>query len=149
MKKPTISNNSKNSKLASVFLVFLVSMFPKYMEAQDYRNIDAYLDDFGKNEMFVKKALIDYSVTIVESQLDARSKVTSGKIIDKLTDINQIMKNTNKGFENNTLLRDSFIKMNEKTIASLQNGSLILNDYDYQSTLPFAEIDANLTQKEK
>ena len=149
MKNYTIQNNTKYNQLSSALLILLVSMLPNFLQAQHYRNIDAYMDDFGKNEMFVKKSLIDYSVTIVESQMDSRSKATSGKIVDKLANINLIMKNTNKGFENNTLLRDSFIKMNEKTIACLQNGSLILNDYEYQSTLSFSEINANMSRKEK
>ncbi len=99
--------------------------------------------------MFVKKAVMDYSVTIVESQTTTRSKATLGKIVDKLIIMNNIMKSTDKGFEKNTLLRDSFIKMNEKTIACLQNGCLVLDDYAYQSTLSFAEINTNMIQKEK
>jgi len=149
MKYITLLRKIENRKISIVFLVFVVAMFSTIAHAQDYRTIDAYMDDFGKNEMFVKKALIDYSVTIIESQMNTRSKVTSDKIVNKLANINQIMKTTNKGFENNTLLRDSFIRMNEKTIESLKNGSLILNDYDYQSTLSFAEINANMAQKEK
>ena len=149
MKNSTILNNSKNNQLLSIFLILLVSMLPNFLQAQDYRYINAYMDDFGKNEMFVKKSIMDYSVTIVESQTNTRSKATSGKIVDKLVNMNLIMKNTNKGFENNTLLRDSFIKMNEKTIECLKNGSLILDDYDYQSTLSFAEINTNMNRKDK
>ncbi|MBC7606875.1 MAG: hypothetical protein H7199_07965 [Burkholderiales bacterium] len=149
MKNSTILNNTKNNQLSYIFLILLVSMLPNFLQAQDYRYINAYMDDFGKNEMFVKKSLMDYSVTIVDSQIDTRSKATSGKIVDKLVNMNLIMKNTNKGFENNTLLRDSFIKMNEKTIECLKNGSLILDDYDYQSMLSFSEINANMSRKEK
>ena len=149
MENSTILNNSKNNQLSSIFLILFVSLLPNFLQAQDYRYINAYMDDFGKNEMFVKKSLMDYSLTIVESQTNARSKATSGKIVDKLINMNLIMKNTDKGFEKNTLLRDSFIKMNEKTIACLQNGSLILDDYDYQSTLSFAEIKTNMTRKDK
>ena len=149
MKNSTILNNSKNNQLSLSLLILLVSMLPNFLQAQDYRYINAYMDDFGKNEMFVKKSLMDYSVSIIESQTYTRSKATSGKIVDKLVNMNLIMKNTNKGFEKNTLLRDSFIKMNEKTIECLKNGSLILDDYDYQSTLSFVEINANMSQKDK
>lgn len=38
--------------------------------------------------------------------------------------------------------------MNQKTIDCLRNGSLILNDYDYQSTLSIPEIGENLNRKE-
>lgn len=149
MKNFTLLNSTKNNQLSVILLILLISFVPNFLQAQDYRYINAYMDDFGKNEMFVNKSLMDYSVTIVESQTNARSKATSGKIVDKLINMNLIMKNTNKGFENNTLLRDSFIKMNEKTIACLQNGSLILDDYDYQSTLSFSEINANMSRKDK
>lgn len=149
MKRITLTQKIENQKLAMLLFVFLVATFSNFVQAQNYRTIDAYLDDFGKNEMFVKKALIDYSVTIIESQLDERSKITSGRIVDKLANINKIMKSTNQGFEGNTLLRDSFMQMNEKTMESLKNGSLILTDYDYQSALSFDEINANMAQKEK
>lgn len=149
MKNSTLFLQTANRKSLMFALVALMVLFSRPVHAQDYRTIEAYMDDFGKNEMFVKKALIDYSATIVQSQRDSRSQSTSGRIIDKLASINKNLLANNKGFENNTLLRDSFIKMNEKTIESLKNGSLILNDYDYQSALPFNEILANLTQKEK
>ena len=106
------------------------------------------MDDFAKNELFVKKSFMDYSVTIVESQLYSRTKYTAERIISKLENLNSMLKITNKGFEGNTLLRDSFIAMNQRTIDCLKNGSLILNDYDYQSTLTIPEIGGNLNRKE-
>jgi hypothetical protein len=137
MKNSTLFLQTANRKSVMIVLVALMALFSRSLHAQNYRTIEAYMDDFGKNEMFVKKALIDYSATIVESQRDSRSQTTSGRIIDKLASINKNLLTNNKGFENNTLLRDSFIKMNEKTIESLKNGSLILNDYDYQSAFTF------------
>ena len=91
---------------------------------------------------------MDYSITIVESQLYSRTKSTADRIITKLENLNTMLKNTNKGFQGNTLLRDSFIAMNQRTIDCLKNGSLILNDYDYQSTLSLPEIGENLNRKE-
>ena len=149
MKNSTTKNSQKSNLLGMICLIFLVGLVPTAMHSQDYRYINAYMDDFGKNEMYVKKSLMDYSVTIVESQLASRSNATAGKVIEKLETINNNLITNNKGFENNTSLRDSFIKMNQKTIESLLNGSLILNDYDYQSTLSLAEIGVNLNQKEK
>ncbi len=148
MKNSTIKNSIKSNLLTMIGLVLFVGLVPTTLHSQDYRYINAYMDDFGKNEMFVKKSLMDYSVSIIETQLASRSKATAGKIIEKLEDINTNLRNNNKGFENNTLLRDSFIKMNQKTIACLINGSLILNDYDYQSTLSLTEIGDNLDRKE-
>ncbi|WP_291131118.1 hypothetical protein [Flavobacterium sp. UBA7682] len=149
MKNSSFKNILKNNLSSILCLILLVGFAPTSLYSQDYRYINAYMDDFGKNEMFIKKSLMDYSVTIVETQLASRSKATAGKIVEKLESINANLRNNNKGFENNTLLRDSFIKMNQKTIESLLNGSLILNDYDYQSTLSLAEIGVNFNQKEK
>jgi hypothetical protein len=147
MKNLTTQNSTK-SILSQICFILFVGFFPTAIHSQNYRTIDAYLEDFGKNEMFVKKALMDYTVTIVESQLDSRSKVTANRIIEKIENINTLLRKNDKGFEGNTMLRDSFIKMNEKTVQSLKNGSLILNDYDYQSNLPLMEIAENLNRKE-
>lgn len=148
MKNSTISNSSKSSFLARVSFLLFVGFLPLVSQSQNYRTIDAYMEDFGKNEMFIKKAMMDYTVTIVESQLDSRSKATATRIVEKINNINNLLRKTDKGFEGNTLLRDSFIKMNELTINSLNNGSLILNDYDYQSKLSLPEIGENLNKKE-
>ena len=138
-----------NYKLAFICLILFTSFTPNYLHSQEYRFINAYMDDFEKNEMYVKKSIMDYSVTIVEGQMNSRSKTAAHKIVEKLEIMNGILKTTDKGFEKNTLLRDSFIKMNEKTIECLTNGSLILNDYDYQSTLSLAEINENMNRKER
>ena len=148
MKKSTTQHSSKSNILSQLFFLLFVGLLPTVLQSQNYRNIEAYLDDFGKNEMFIKKALMDYTVTIIESQQDSRSIVTATRIIEKIQNINIMLKNRDKGFEGNTMLRDSFIKTNEKTMESLANGSLILNDYDYQSSLSLAEIGENLTRKE-
>ena len=133
-----------------IFKIIYIISFLNFLNiySQDYRNAKAYMNDFAKNELYVRKSLVDYSVSIVESQMYSRTKVTAIRIIEKLENINTILMSTNKGFEGNTLLRDSFIKLNQKTIDCLKNGSLVLNDYDYQSTLSLAEIMQNLTKKE-
>lgn len=147
MKNSTIKN-SLQSRLAKVSFLLFVGLLPAGLHSQNYRTVNAYIEDFGKNEMFIKKALMDYTITIVESQLDSRSKATASRIVDKITNINNLLKRTDKGFEGNTMLRDSFIKINELTILSLNNGSLILNDYEYQSNLSLPEIGENLNKKE-
>ena len=138
----------KNNQLLLICFMLFTALIPNISHSQQYRFIDAYMNDFEKNEMYVKKSLMDYSVTIVESQLDSRSKAAANQIIEKLVKLNAILRTSDAGFEKNTLLRDSFIKMNEKTIECLTNGSLILNDYEYQSTLSLAEINANMNRKE-
>jgi hypothetical protein len=149
MKNSTTENSSQGNLIKWFFFILLSGFFSSVSYAQEYRSIDAYLDDFGKNELYVKKAIMDYSMTIVESQMYSRTKYTAERIIDKLENMNAVLRTTDKGFENNTQLRDSFMKMNQKTIDCLSNGTLILNDYVHQSTLPLAEIEANFNQKEK
>ena len=148
MKKITTQYGLKRNIFLLFFFLLIVGLLPTLVQSQNYRNIEAYLDDFGKNEMFIKKALMDYTVTIIESQQDSRSKATVTRIIEKIQSINTILKSRDNGFEGNTMLRDSFIKTNEKTMESLANGSLILNDYDYQSNLSLPEMGENLARKE-
>ena len=134
-------------KMASVFfLLFLFISIETF--SQDYRVAKAYIEDFGKNEMYVKKALIDYSITIVESFLDSRSEVTSQRIVEKLENINSNINHHDKGFKGNIELRDSFLRMNTKTIESMKNGILVLNDYNAQSLLTLDEIVLNLYKRE-
>ena len=148
MKNLPTKNSTRSNVLNIVYFILFVGFIPTMLHSQNYRNIEAYMDDFSKNELYVKKSLMDYSVSIVESQLYSRTKTTSERILEKLEKINTIIKNNNKGFEGNTSLRDGFIKMNLKTIDCLKNGSLILNDYDYQSNLSLTEIGENFNQKE-
>lgn len=148
MKNFTFLNSPKSNMIKSVCFFLFVSLLPSIMFSQNYRTIQAYMDDFGKNEVYVKKSLMDYSVSIVESQLYRRTQYTAERIITKLENVNEILRKNNKGFEGNTLLRDSFIRINEKTIDCLKNGSLILSDYEYQSSLSLAEIGENFSRKE-
>jgi hypothetical protein len=137
-----------NPKFILYWFLLIIMLLPLFSFSQDYRNARAYILDFGKNEMYIKKSLIDYSITIVESHLEPRSIVTSQKIIDKLQNINSVLKSNDKGFNKDISLRDSFINMNEKTIEYLKNGSLILNDYQEQSGLSFTEILNNLNRRQ-
>ena len=92
MKKSTIKTGQKNN-LQTLIFFFLFVGFTTISNSQTYRTIDAYMDDFAKNELFVKKSLMDYSVTIVNSQLDSRTKTTAARIIEKLEKINTILIN--------------------------------------------------------
>ncbi|WP_293874828.1 hypothetical protein [Flavobacterium sp.] len=148
MKNSTITISHVFNSLLLICSFLIIGLMPTISQSQNYRTIDAYMDDFVKNELFVKKSLMDYSITIVESQMYSRTKTTAVRIIEKLEKINTIMRNSKNGFEGNTMLKDGFIKMNQKTIDCLQNGSLILNDYEYQSSLPLSQISENLNRKE-
>lgn len=149
MKNLAQKTSLRNNQLLMFCFIFFTFLIPNISQSQKYRFIDAYMNDFEKNEMYIKKSLMDYSITIVEGQLNSRSNAAAQKIISKLEIMNGILRTNDKGFEKNTLLRDSFIKMNTKTIECLTNGSLILNDYDYQGTLSLYEINENMNRKER
>jgi len=150
MMKKSMLTIDKKINLLYVFLLFISSTISYSQEenSNEYRTLKAYIDDFAKNELYIKKSLIEYSNTIIENQLESRSVSTSKKIIEKLKNINSIIRQNDKGFEKNTLLRDSFIKMNEKTIECLNNGSLIMNDYVLLSQLSVSEINTTLSKRE-
>jgi len=135
------------------FVIFILisipaSLFSQEAKSPGYRNINSYLADFAKNELFVKKSLIDYSTSIMEDHRMERTSVSSTRIVDKLKKINVILKRFDKGFKNNTTLRDGFIRMNEKTIECMTNGTLILNDYELQSSKNMNDVKSNLTLRE-
>lgn len=148
--RTTLLKIDKKKYLFFTLLLFITSTisFSQEDNSIGYRTLKAYVDDFAKNELYIKKSLIEYSNTIIENQLESRSVSTSKKIIEKLKNINSIIRQNDKGFEKNTLLRDSFIKMNEKTIECLSNGTLIMNDYVLLSQLSVSEINTTLSKRE-
>jgi hypothetical protein len=136
----------KSLAIIAMFFVFLSGI------AQDYRNAKAYINDFGKNELFVKESLMEYSTGIIDASPDARVETTLERIYSKLEDINfNLLKNdVGIGDKENkdTALRDAFIKLNSKTLTLLKNKSLKLNDYNLQSGLDYSEIYKNFSYKE-
>jgi hypothetical protein len=144
-----LTHTSDSKKLRNLSLIFLLFFSTISLFSQNYRNAMAYIDDFGKNELYIKKAINDYTQTIVESQKLSRTFTTKETIIYKLKNINTVLIKNDKGFDGNVLLRDSFLKMSEKTIECLSNGSLSLNDYEEMSKLSISEIEAKLNFKER
>lgn len=116
--------------------------------AQNYRNAKAYINDFGKNELFVKESLMEYSTAIIDASPDDRIQNTLERIYLKLEDINVNLMKNDHGVNNDVVLRDAFIKLNNKTITLLKNKSLKLNDYNAQSGLDYSEIFKNFSYKE-
>ncbi|MBC7524358.1 MAG: hypothetical protein H7239_07975 [Flavobacterium sp.] len=152
MKNSLTSTATKEiGKLLNWFLLLLILSnfsFSQESNSIEYRTINSYLDDFAKNELFVKKSLMEYSSSIIENQLETRAKSTSTMVIEKLKAINTNLQINDKGFEKNTLLRDSFIRMNKKTIECMTNGTLIMNDYISQSLNNVSTINQNLKERE-
>ena len=147
--------NSTQINLALLLKCYMLLLLitPKFIYSQEtktseYRTLDAYINDFSKNELFVKKSMVDYSNSIVENQLESRTKATANRITEKLISLNKNLRLNDKGYKSNTLLRDSFIKMNEKTIECLNNGTLIMNDYVSQSLKSIGEISQDLKQRQ-
>lgn len=116
--------------------------------AQNYRNAKAYINDFGKNELFVKESLMEYSKSIIDFTPDSRVNTTLERIYLKLEDINENLLRNDKGVDGDMTLRDAFIRLNNKTIELLKNKSLKLNDYQIQSGLDYSEIFKNFAHKE-
>jgi len=132
-----------------VIVSFLVIFFINNIGiAQNYRNPKAYINDFVKNELFVKESLAEYSTSIMNISSNDRIQATLDKIYSKLENINIILMKNDKGVFGDTQLRDSFIQMNSRTVALLKNKSLVLNDYSYQSALDYTEIFKNFVYKE-
>jgi hypothetical protein len=66
-----------------------------------------------------------------------------------LESLNENLLRNDIGIDGDTGLRDAFIQLNQKTVALLKNKSLKLNDYTFQSGLPYAEIFKNYAYKEQ
>ncbi len=138
-------------KLKSLFLigfVFLLFLFPQNGAAQNYRNPKAYILDFGKNELFVKEALMEYSASIVDANLEQRIATNLERMYIKLAEVNVNLRQNDHGVDGDLGLRDAFIHLNEETIKLLQNKSLKLNDYQLQSALDYPDILKNFAYKE-
>jgi hypothetical protein len=152
MKNDALTNQKPNLiNISKIFLFWFVIIFILLCEttlAQDYRNAKAYINDFGKNELFVKESLMEYSTTIIDASPDTRVQTTLERIYTKLEDINTNLLKNDIGIDGDTGLRDSFIKLNNKTITLLKNKSLKLNDYRVQSGLEYSEIYKNFAYKE-
>ncbi|MBP8157979.1 MAG: hypothetical protein KAX93_06350 [Flavobacterium sp.] len=125
--------------LLNLLLVFF-SLQSVRVNAQNYRNAQAYIDDFEKNESYVNEYLIEYSSSIIYRYKDARTQATLERIYEKLEAINNNLYKNDIGFQGDMSLRDSFLKMNTYTITLLENSSLRLTDYDLQKTQAFSEI---------
>ena len=141
----------KSPKRKFIFCrLFIVVLFFYFQNAisQNYRNAKAYISDFGKNELFVKESLMEYSTAIIDASPDARVQNTLERIYTKLEEININLLKNDIGIAGDTNLRDSFIKLNNKTITLLKNKSLKLNDYKAQSGLGYSDIYKNFTYKE-
>ena len=141
----------QSPKVKSLFLtgfVFMLFIFSQVTTAQNYRNPKAYILDFGKNELFVKEALMEYSASIVNANLEERVATNLERIYIKLAEENVNLKQNDHGIAGDLDLRNSFIHLNEETIKLLQNKSLKLNDYQLQSALDYPDIIKNFAYKE-
>lgn len=135
--------------LIPVFVHYILLLSFLNTAAQNYRNPKAYINDFGKSELFVKEALMEYSKSIIEASPDDRIQTTMERIYIKLENINENLLKNDVGINDDTELRDEFIKLNNKTILLLKNKALKLNDYIVQSNSDYEDIFKNFSYKEK
>ena len=133
-------------KLKNSFFLFV--LFFGISNAQNYRNAKAYIMDFGKNELFVKESLMEYSISIIDASPQDRIENTLERIYTKLENINETLVRNDRGVSGDLDLRNSFMRLNSKTITLLKNKSLKLNDYIFQSNLEYSEIFKNFAYKE-
>ncbi|WP_298395771.1 hypothetical protein [Flavobacterium sp.] len=138
--------NLKSVFYKAILFGFLFSF--QIITGQNYRNAKAYITDFGRNELFVKESLMEYSTAIIDASPDDRIQTTLERIYKKLEDVNENLTKNDKGVYGDTDLRDAFIKLNNKTITLLKNKSLKLNDYQAQCNLDYSEIFKNFAYKE-
>jgi hypothetical protein len=139
-----------DSKYLILSVFFIISLLKiEIVQSQNYRNANAYVFDFEKNESYVEECLIDYSSTIIYGLKDTRTQATLERIYSKLEAINTNLSKNDIGYLGDISLRDSFLKMNRCTITLLKNNSLRLTDYDYQKTLDFKEIFRNFSIKKQ
>lgn len=117
--------------------------------AQNYRSPKAYIDDFARNEDFLKESLVEYTAAVINISPENRANSTLERIFKKLENVNTILLRNDKGIMGDVVLRDAFIKMNTRTISLLKNKVLILNDYSAQSLLDYPQILKNFSYKEK
>ena len=129
-------------------ILSLFILYFGYSSAQNYRNAKAYIMDFGKNELFVKESLMEYSISIIDASPQERIESTLERIYVKLEDINETLLRNDRGVFGDLDLRNSFMRLNSKTITLLKNKSLKLNDYSVQSNLDYSEIFKNFAYKE-
>lgn len=136
---------------AILFVIFLCVFFvnPGITTAQNYRSPKAYIDDFARNEDFLKESLVEYTAAVINISPDNRAQSTLDRIFKKLENVNTILLRNDKGIMGDVVLRDAFIRMNTRTITLLKNKVLILNDYSTQSALDYPQILKNFAYKEK
>jgi hypothetical protein len=118
------TTNLKSVYYGLLFLGFLFSY--QTGTSQNYRNAKAYITDFGRNELFVKESLMEYSTSIIDASPDDRVQTTLERIYKKLEDVNENLTKNDRGVYGDTDLRDAFIKLNNKTITLLKNKSFRL-----------------------
>lgn len=128
----------KNIMVGTFLSIALLSF--ETVHSQNYRTPKAYIEDFEKNEAYVKQSLTEYSAAVINQYQDSRVQSTLERIYVKLENINTNLIKNDTGYQGDTTLRDAFLKMNSSTILLLKNKSLRFDDYDSQKNQDYAEI---------
>ena len=131
-------------KLALAFLLFFQITF---CSSQNYRNAAAYINDFGRNETFINATMMEYSKTIALMSPENRVNKSSTELVDKLVKLNSVLETHDKGFKNDTRLRDAMMELNTAVSVFMTSDASDFNDYKEQSIFEFDKINENFEQK--
>ena len=132
-------------KVALTFVLFFQITF---CISQNYRNAVAYVNDFGRNETFINASMMEYSKTIALVSPENRVNKSSTELVDKLVKLNEVLETHDKGFKNDTRLRDAMMVLNKAVSVFMSTNASAFNDYKEQSQLSFDQIKENFKQKE-
>ncbi|HBK82102.1 MAG TPA: hypothetical protein DDZ41_00650 [Flavobacterium sp.] len=117
--------------------------------SQDYKNIEAYLNDFSKNEFHLNEKLSEYIIALKENHIESRVSTTVNTILLKLNNLNLILTKHDKGWNNDVELRNALINLNLLTIELIKNDTFNLTNYKEMSLLSTEEILRIFDEKEK
>lgn len=131
----------------SVF-IFLMLFQITFSFSQDYRNASAYITDFGRNEVNVNSALMEYSKSIAFADPEKRLKRSLDELILKFDKLNSILNIHDKGYKNDDRLKNALMDLNKSVIDYLKDENNDMNDYKEQSLLSLSEIQENFSKKD-
>lgn len=132
-------------KLILTFVLFFQITFSN---SQNYRNAVAYVNDFGRNETFINASMMEYSKTIALISPENRVNKSSTELVDKLVKLNEVLATHDKGFKNDTRLRDAMMELNTAVSVFMTSKTSDFNDYKSQSLLSIEDITENFRLKE-
>ena len=135
--------------ISKINLSYLLLLLCFNCFSQDYRNKEAYIDDFIKNEYHLNEKFSEYIIALKDNHIDSRISTTVNTILLKLNNLNSILTKNDKGWNNDVELRNTLIELNRLTIELIKNDTFNLTNYQEMSLLPVEQILSSFDDKEK